>query len=199
MRRLGGRKHHEAGRHETAAHPAHVAMGHIIHARDHAQRRSEGPRREAQSPRYRATSRFCLSEATDNNYSRNYDSERRRFGPLACCVSHGRAISRVPALDSEGASAKGALSAGLQVLASRRRLRRRCDAEPSQSAWAPTMTRRKGEKLCAAARRAGWLAARIGSQKGCARSSAKTGTRPTLAPQSCPAFGAFRGALESRT
>jgi hypothetical protein len=30
-------KHHETGRHETAAHHAHIAMGHLIHARGHAE------------------------------------------------------------------------------------------------------------------------------------------------------------------
>jgi hypothetical protein len=30
-------KHHETGHHETAAHHAHIATGHIIHARGHAE------------------------------------------------------------------------------------------------------------------------------------------------------------------
>jgi hypothetical protein len=31
------RQHHEAGRHETAPHRAHIGMGHISHARGHAE------------------------------------------------------------------------------------------------------------------------------------------------------------------
>ena len=30
-------KHHEAGSHEKAAHHAHVARGHVIHGREHAE------------------------------------------------------------------------------------------------------------------------------------------------------------------
>ena len=30
-------KHHEAGSHEKAAHHAHVARGHVIHSRGHAE------------------------------------------------------------------------------------------------------------------------------------------------------------------
>jgi hypothetical protein len=30
-------KHHEAGSHEKAAHHAHIARGHVIHGRGHAE------------------------------------------------------------------------------------------------------------------------------------------------------------------